>query len=75
MLEDDDEERALEFARTKAQSLLRVDDETALRRLTGQLARRGYGGGVAMNAARTAMREARRGSGGRSHGVRFEESD
>ena len=40
-------------------------------RLLGQLARRGYGGSVAMNAARTALREA---GSGRS-GVRFVDSD
>ena len=62
-LEDDDAERALDFARTKAPSLVRFDDDTALRRLVGQLARRGYAGSVAMGAARTAMREARRGGG------------
>ena len=84
-LEDDDAERALDFARTKAPSLVRFDDDTALRRLVGQLARRGYAGSVAMGAARTAMREARRGGGGlggltggapdaRSR-VRFEDTD
>ena len=71
-LPDDDEERALEFARTKAPSMARLDSDAALRRLVGQLSRRGYGGHVAMNAAKTALREA--GSGG-SSGVRFTESD
>lgn len=71
-LPDDDAERALEFARTKARSMTHLDPETALRRLLGQLARRGYGGSVATHAARTALREA--GSGGRS-GVRFVDSD
>ncbi|MDY0909248.1 regulatory protein RecX [Microbacterium sp. CFBP9034] len=64
---DDDLERALEFARGKARSLRSVDRDTALRRLTGQLARRGYGGAVAMTAARTALDE----SPGGSSGVRF----
>lgn len=72
-LPDDDAERALEFARTKARSLSRLDFETALRRLMGQLARRGYGGAVAANAARTALTEAS--SGGPGAGVRFVDSD
>lgn len=66
-LPDDDFERALEFARAKARSLRSLERETALRRLTGQLARRGYGGSVAMTAARTALDESPQGSGG----VRF----
>ncbi|MGB3374581.1 MAG: regulatory protein RecX [Microbacterium sp.] len=74
-LPDDDEERALEYARSKAGAMSRLEPDTALRRLLGQLARRGYGGSSAMNAARTALREAGSGrSGGRS-GVRFVESD
>ena len=72
-LPDDDAERALEFARTKARSMSRLEPETALRRLLGQLARRGYGGSVASNAARTALREAA--GGGSGGGVRFVESD
>jgi regulatory protein len=64
-LPDDDAERALEFARTKARSLGSLDRDTALRRLLGQLARRGYAGSVATAAARTALDEA----GGT--GVRF----
>lgn len=72
-LPDDDAERALEFARTKARSMARLEHETALRRLHGQLARRGFGGHVAMEAARTALSEAGTGdsAGG---GVRFEPS-
>ncbi|UGS27870.1 RecX family transcriptional regulator [Microbacterium resistens] len=73
-LEDDDADRALEFARSKAASLARYDEDTAMRRLVGQLARRGYGGGVAMTAARTALRENTRSSGARGR-VRFEDSD
>ncbi|MFC4139094.1 MULTISPECIES: regulatory protein RecX [unclassified Microbacterium] len=71
-LPDDDEERALEYARSKARSMTRLDPDAALRRLVGQLSRRGYGGSVAMNAAKTALREA---AGGSSRGVRFVESD
>ena len=66
-LPDDDFERALEFARGKARSLQSLDRDTALRRLTGQLARRGYGGSLAMSAARAALDE----SPGGSSGVRF----
>ncbi|MFC5432250.1 regulatory protein RecX [Microbacterium suwonense] len=70
-LPDDDADRALEYARSKAPAMTRLEPETALRRLLGQLARRGYAGSVAMNAARTALSEA---GSGRS-GVRFVESD
>ena len=55
---DDDGDRALEFARTKARSLRALDHEVALRRLVGQLSRRGYPGSVALTAARTALSEA-----------------
>ena len=72
-LPDDDDERALEFARTKARSLSRLDPDTALRRLVGQLARRGYNGAVAMKAAKTALRETT--FGGTTSGVRFVDSD
>jgi regulatory protein len=56
-LPDDDAERALEFARTKARSVGARDRETALRRLMGQLARRGYPSSVALSAARQALDE------------------
>ncbi|MBS1907717.1 MAG: RecX family transcriptional regulator [Actinobacteria bacterium] len=72
VLEDDDAERAMEYARSKMPGLRRYDEDTAIRRLVGQLSRRGYSGSVALNAARSAWRETQRGSGvGR---VRFEES-
>lgn len=64
---DDDAERALEFARTKARQLSHVDEAAALRRLMGQLSRRGYPGSVAATAARAALAENRGGGGG----VRF----
>ncbi|WP_402845556.1 regulatory protein RecX [Microbacterium sp. GXS0129] len=57
-LPDDDDERALEFARSKARSLAKLEPEVALRRLLGQLARRGFGGSSAMRAAKTALSEA-----------------
>lgn len=63
---DDDAERAVEFARGKARSFRGMEREVALRRLVGQLARRGYAGQVAMAAARTALDEVDRPS------VRFE---
>ncbi|SFS01698.1 regulatory protein [Microbacterium sp. cf046] len=62
-LPDDDDDRALEYARSKAHGLRSYDLETAMRRLMGQLARRGYGGSVASTAARTALTEQRGGSG------------
>ncbi|MFS0912451.1 regulatory protein RecX [Microbacterium sp. 179-I 3D2 NHS] len=76
-LPDDDAERALDYARSKARSLSRLDGDTALRRLVGQLSRRGYGGAVAMQAAKEALREANGGTsgGGTSSGVRFVDSD
>lgn len=72
-LPDDDAARALDFARTKASSLARLDHDTALRRLVGQLARRGYNGAIAMSAARTALGENTHGRP--ATGVRFIESD
>lgn len=56
-LPDDDDERALEYARTKANSLSRLEPDVALRRLMGQLARRGFSGSVARDAAQQALRE------------------
>lgn len=72
-LPDDDEDRALEFARGKARSMSRLDHDTALRRLVGQLSRRGYNGAVAMKAAKAALRE--NSFGGSTSGVRFVDSD
>lgn len=66
-LPDDDAERALEFARTKARSMGGLDRDTAIRRLSGQLARRGYPGYVSLTAARAALDEA----GISASGVRF----
>lgn len=57
LLPDDEAERALEYARAKAPSLSRAAPEAALRRLVGQLSRRGYSGPVAMDAAKTALAE------------------
>ena len=68
-LPDDDAERALEFARTKARNLSQYDEETAMRRMMGMLARRGFGGSVAGKAARTALADERESDEG--SGVRF----
>ena len=71
-LPDDDAERAMEFARSKARALAKYDDETAMRRLHGQLARRGFGGSSARDAARRALDEARRELGSARGTVRFQ---
>lgn len=64
-LPDDDAERALEYARTKARSMTSLDREVAIRRLAGQLARRGYTAS-ALSAAAQAVDEA-----AKTSGVRF----
>jgi len=56
-LPDDDRERALDFARSKMRSVASVEREVALRRLAGQLARRGYSGSLALDVARQALDE------------------
>ena len=66
-LPGDERERALAFARTKVRAMSGLDREVALRRLSGQLARRGYGA-FALDAARTALDEQSRPRAG----VRFE---
>ncbi|WP_245570374.1 regulatory protein RecX [Microbacterium luticocti] len=53
---DDDAERALDFARHKARSMHGLERDVALRRLVGQLTRRGYGS-AALDAARQALDE------------------
>lgn len=67
-LPDDEFERALEFARGKARSMRDLERDVALRRLSGQLARRGYGA-QSLTAARQALDEAARPA---RSGVRFE---
>lgn len=57
-LPDDDAERALEFARSKVRGVEGKDHDAALRRLAGQLARRGYPSSVSLSAARAALEEA-----------------
>lgn len=58
-LPDDEAERALEFARQRARGMDGLEPAVALRRLHGQLARRGFGGSTAMTAARQALDELR----------------
>ena len=67
-LPDDDADRALEYARQKARTMRDLDRDVALRRLSGQLARRGYGA-QALDAARRALDELSRPA---RSGVRFE---
>lgn len=57
-LPDDDAERALDFARSKVRAVEGSEYDAALRRLAGQLARRGYPSSVSLTAARTALGEA-----------------
>ena len=56
-LPDDEWQRAYEFAQTKVRSVGGRDPDAALRRLVGQLARRGFSGQVAMSASRAAIDE------------------
>lgn len=57
-LPDDDADRALEFARSKARNVGGKDYDASLRRLAGQLARRGYSSSISLEAARQALAEA-----------------
>ncbi|MXS74699.1 hypothetical protein CSIV_04175 [Microbacterium sp. CSI-V] len=57
-LPDDDAERALEFARSKARNVGGKDYDASLRRLAGQLGRRGYSSSISLEAARQALAEA-----------------
>jgi len=57
-LPDDEHERALAFAESRARSMRSLDPDTALRRLSGQLQRRGYPAGVAFSAAKDALSRA-----------------
>ncbi|HEX5937321.1 MAG TPA: regulatory protein RecX [Actinomycetota bacterium] len=52
---DDEEERALELARTRAARLAGVDPAKAFARLSSLLMRRGYGPEIARSAARKAL--------------------
>jgi len=61
---DAEQERANELAEKKARSLSSYDQETAKRRLTGFLMRKGYSSSVVRTATNAAL-------GGRSSGVQF----
>lgn len=78
-LPDDDAERALEFARSKVRGVEGKDYDASLRRLAGQLARRGYPSSVALSAAKAALSEAgvgrSRSFGRPASGVRFTPDD
>ena len=65
--DDDELERARELAVRRAPQLRSVDHETAVRRLTGYLMRKGYPSGV----VRTAVTEALAGESGGPGSVRF----
>lgn len=54
-LPDDDRDRAVAFAVGKAKSVRGLPRDAALRRLAGQLQRRGYPGSVALAAANEAL--------------------
>lgn len=62
--DDDELERATELALKRVPQMRSVDDETAIRRLSGFLARKGYGHTVVRSAVDAAMAT-------RSSGVRF----
>jgi len=55
---DDEVESARTLVRRKMRSLQRVDRNTAIRRLTGVLARKGYSSGVAMTVVREELEAA-----------------
>ncbi|GAA1696490.1 hypothetical protein GCM10009808_12280 [Microbacterium sediminicola] len=57
-LPDDDEERAHVFARSKVGALSRLDRDVAVRRLVGQLQRRGYPPSVSVSVAVAVLAEA-----------------
>ncbi|MBH0025326.1 regulatory protein RecX [Salinibacterium sp. SWN248] len=65
---DEEQERANEVALKRAPQLRSLDNETAKRRLSGFLLRRGYSGSVVSSAVNTALAP---GAGGSSHGPRF----
>lgn len=65
--DDNEQSRATELALRRAPQLRSLDGETAKRRLTGFLMRKGYSGSI----VRAAVDEALSAAGGRSSGVRF----
>ena len=69
-LPDDEIERATELALTRVRQLSRVDDQTADRRLTGFLLRKGYSSAAVRAAVKAAL--ATRLGSGRTSTVRFQ---
>ena len=65
--DDDEQSRATELAVRRAPQLRSLDGETAKRRLTGFLMRKGYSGSI----VRVAVDEVLSTLGGRTSGVRF----
>ena len=59
---DDEVASARVLVRRKLRSVQRVDRTTAMRRLTGMLARKGYGAGVAMQVVREELDAAQHGA-------------
>jgi len=59
----DEEHAARLLVRKKLRSLGRVDEQTAMRRLVGMLARKGYGSGMAFAVVRDELRSVDRSSG------------
>jgi len=68
---DDELERALELATTRARQLTSVDYEVAVRRLSGYLARKGYDGETVRSAVRRALEGHPHGSSNGRGTVRF----
>lgn len=56
--DDDEQARAAAIAEIQAQKLQHMEPQAAIRRIVGVLARRGYSGGLAYTAARTAVNAA-----------------
>jgi regulatory protein len=63
--------RARELAVARARQLTSYDRETAVRRLSGYLARRGYAGSTVRAAVAHALPQHRESGAGRGGGVRF----
>lgn len=73
-LPDDDAERAREFADQKVRAMRGLERDVAVRRLSGQLMRRGYNSSLALSTARAALDGAALARPGtdRTRGVRFD---
>lgn len=67
---DDERQRAVDLAATRARQLSSLDHATAVRRLTGFLQRRGYPSGIVSEVVRETLGRESRGPNG-AGGVRF----